>query len=488
MNSAGALPSATNPSQPAAPTQVPVDQSNLIIPAPRNFAGILKQLGPGLIISAVIVGSGELIVTPKLGAEEGFKLLWFIILGCLLKVFIQIELGRYAITRGRTTLEALNALPGPRFLASWVLWIWLGMYLCLVPQVAGMVGGTATALKLGGVNVHVAILAILIGGVTAILLILGRYQLVEKSSIIMVAIFTFTTMVAVGALQFTEFAISPGQLASGFTFQLPASLITAFGAFGIIGVGASELIYYPYWCLEKGYAAKVGPDDGSLAWQERAQGWLRVMRIDAWVSFAIYTTATIAFYLLGAAILHARNMKVESGQMIETLSHMYRSAFGEWSLWLFLIGAIVVLYSTIFGATASNARLFADALNIFGLKKYRDSEHRIFWVKVGCVLLPIAFTSVFLIFGNPVNLVFWGAVAQGMMLPFLAGAAIYFHFTSKHPTLRARPFSVACLIVAALLMTTLGVYQVVAAVGKELDKRKSPAAASIRTASNLYGT
>ena len=440
------------------------------IPAPRDFSGILKQLGPGLIISAVIVGSGELIVTPKLGAEEGFKLLWFIILGCLLKVFVQIELGRYAITRGRTTLQALNSLPGPRLFVSWVVWIWLGMYLCLVPQVAGMVGGTATALKLGGVAISVSVLAVLIGAITAVLLILGRYQLVEKSSIIMVAIFTFTTMVAVGALQFTDYAISAGQIASGFTFQLPDSLITAFGAFGIIGVGASELIYYPYWCLEKGYAAKVGADDGTPEWQDAAKGWLRVMRIDAWVSFFIYTLATIAFYLLGAAILHARNMKVESGQMIETLSHMYRSAFGEWSLWLFLLGAIVVLYSTIFGATASNARLFADAVDLFGLKRYQSAAERVRWVKIGCVVLPVAFTSVFLMFGNPVHLVFWGAVAQGIMLPFLAGAALYFHFTGKYAALRAKPLSVLCLSIAALLMAALGIYQVTDAVFKEFSK------------------
>src|SRR6186997_1948310 len=115
-------------------TEVPAAQSQART-APVDFFGILKQLGPGLIISAVIVGSGELIVTPKLGAEEGFKLLWFIILGCVLKVFVQIELGRYAITRGRTTLEALNTLPGPRILVSWVLWLWLVMYLCLIPQV-----------------------------------------------------------------------------------------------------------------------------------------------------------------------------------------------------------------------------------------------------------------------------------------------------------------------------------------------------------------
>jgi Mn2+/Fe2+ NRAMP family transporter len=475
MNSAGA--NSTGEQGIAAANGTAVSSGAGYAPAPRDLVGTLRQLGPGLIISAVIVGSGELIVTPKLGAEEGFKLLWFIILGCLLKVFVQIELGRYAITRGRTTLEALNTLPGPRMLVSWVVWIWLGMYLCLVPQVAGMVGGAATALKLGGVAISVPVLAISIGVMTAVLLILGRYQLVEKSSIIMVAIFTFTTMIAVGALQFTEYAISPGQLASGFTFEMPASLITAFGAFGIIGVGASELIYYPYWCLEKGYAAKVGPDDGSAEWQEAAKGWLRVMRIDAWVSFFIYTIATIAFYLLGAAILHAREMKVESGQMIETLSHMYRSAFGEWSLWLFLIGAVVVLYSTIFGATASNARLFADAVSVFGFRRYRDQEERVRWVKIGCVALPVAFTSVFLIFGNPVHLVFWGAVAQGIMLPFLAGAALYFHFTSKRRALRAKPFSVCCLTVAAVLMAALGIYQVSDAVLKEWEKRKEPKAA-----------
>jgi len=448
-------------------------------PAPTDFRGIFKQLGPGLIISAIIVGSGELIVTPKLGAEEGFKLLWFIILGCLLKVFVQIELGRYALTRGRTTLEALNTLPGPRVVVSWVLWLWLAMFLCLVPQVAGMVGGVATSLRLGGVTVPVSILAILIGVVTSILLVLGRYRVVETSSTIMVATFTITTMVAVGALQFTEFAVSGAQIASGFKFELPASLITAFGAFGIIGVGASELIYYPYWCLEKGYAARVGQDDGSDAWKDRVRGWLRVMRIDAWLSFVIYTSATIAFYILGAAILHARQLKVESSQMIQTLSHMYRSAFGEWSLWLFLLGAIVVLYSTIFGATASNARLLTDALSIFGVNKYRDAEHRTRWVKIGCVILPVAFTSVFLIFGNPVTLVFWGAVAQGLMLPFLAGAALYFHFTNKHRELRAKPLSLACLILAAALMAGLGIYQVTDAIKTELGKRKAPAAAIV---------
>ena len=75
----------------------------------RNVA---RQLGPGLILTSIIVGSGELIVTPKLGASSGFQLLWFIVLACLLKVFVQVELGRHAVAHGQTTLAALDGCPG----------------------------------------------------------------------------------------------------------------------------------------------------------------------------------------------------------------------------------------------------------------------------------------------------------------------------------------------------------------------------------------
>lgn len=441
-------------------SNVPAVESSTRRPPPRSFGGVVRQLGPGLIISAVIVGSGELIVTPKLGAEEGFKLLWFIVLGCLLKVFVQIELGRHAVLRGQTTLASLNTLPGPRAIVSWVLWLWLAMYLSLVFQVAGMVGGVARVFALGGMTLSLNWLAVLIGGATAVLLVIGRYRLVENLSTLFVALFTLATLVAVGLLQQTGFAVTGGQLASGFTFGLPDRLVTAFAAFGIIGVGASELIYYPYWCLEKGYALNVGPDDGTSEWRENARGWLKIMRVDAWVSFALYTTTTLAFYLLGAAILHAKQVQVENARMIETLSLMYREVFGEWSYWMFLVGAFAVLYSTIFGATASNARLAVDALGLWGVKRYRDGAERLRWLKYACVALPVAFTTVFILVGAPVSLVFIGAVGQGLMLPFLSGAAIYYHYTNPHLELRAGRVSLTCLIVASLLMTALGLYQV----------------------------
>ncbi len=82
-------------------------------------------------------------------------------------------------------------------------------------------------------------------------------------------------------------AITGAEVARGFSFRLTDKFTTAFAALGIIGVGAAELVYYPYWCLEKGYARHTGEPDGSEKWFARARGWRRVMRVDAWVSLAV---------------------------------------------------------------------------------------------------------------------------------------------------------------------------------------------------------
>lgn len=435
------------------------------VAAPTSWLGTFRHLGPGLIISAVIVGSGELIATPRLGASEGFTLLWLILIGCLVKVFVQIELGRFAVSRGMTTLEAMNIIPGPRYIVSWLVWLWLLMYIALVFQVAGMVGGLANIIGLTGLPVPNWILALLVGGSCAALLIVGRYRLVEVFSMVMVALFTICTMIAVGFLQGTSFAITPEQIMEGLKFQMPDSFTVAFGTFGIIGVGASELIYYPYWCLEKGYGRSIGPREESPAWFDRARGWIRVMKVDALVSFVIYTSATLAFYFLGAAILKAKGLTVENDKMIETLSLMYQETFGESSYWLFLFGAACVLYSTVFGATASNARLFADALNLFKVVEYKNQEDRVKMVNLGCILLPCAFVAVYLSWGAPVSLVFVGAIAQGLMLPFLAIAALYFHYRHTDEELSPGKLWVSFLWVATICMVAVGVYQILATFG-----------------------
>lgn len=427
---------------------------------PTTFAGRLRHLGPAFIITATIVGSGELIVTPKLGASVGFSLLWFIVCGCALKVFVQIELARTAIATGQSTLAALDKLPGPRWRVSWVLWLWLLMYVALLFQIAGIIGGIAAVFAEGGLGGSARAWAFPVGLSCAALLASGRYGPVEKGCTIMVAGFVLSSVVSVVALQWTTYHVTAAQVASGWQFTMPPGFGVAFAAFGVIGVGASELIYYPYWCLEKGYARHVGTADGSAGWIERARGWMDVMRTDATLSLILYTSITVAFYLLGAAILHARGLSVDNNDLVHVLSLMYRATFGEWATIVFLAGAFFVLYSTLFGATAANALLLADALTIFGLARYADERARRRVVRDASIGLSLASTLMFLWWSEPVTLVLIGATAQALMLPFLGFAAIRFQRSrGRMPGVEVSIFERVGLVLSASAMALLGGYQ-----------------------------
>jgi len=428
---------------------------------PERIRDIVRQLGPGLIISASIVGSGELIVTTKLGGEVGFGLLWFIVFGCMIKVFLQVELGRYTILTGKTTLEAFDDVPGPRLGVSWLVWCWLLMFVATFVQLSGIVGSIAGVLRAGGSGLGDAALAFLIAGSCAVLLVLGRYGFIERFSTAMVLLFSTITVAAVVALNWTEFGVTGAQLAEGLRFRLPDEFTVAFAAFGVIGVGASELIYYPYWCLEKGYARSVGPRDGTRDWSLRAKGWIRVLQWDAWLSMVVYTTVTVAFYLLGAAILNAQHLTVSNADLIPTLSRLYSDAFGAWGLWVFLAGAFAVLYSTVFIATASNTRLAVDVLHLFRLIRFDDESRRRYWIRIASVALPALYFLVYAVAGSPVSLVLVGAVAQALMLPFIGYAAIYHLRRSTGPDVAPSRTWRLFLWLSAALMTVTGVYQLV---------------------------
>jgi hypothetical protein len=142
----------------------------------------------------------------------------------------------------------------------------------------------------------------------------------------------------------------------------------------------------------------------------------------------IYTFATIAFYLLGAAILGRTGLNPASSDMIRTLLVMYEPVFGTWAKGVFFFGAFAVLYSTFFVATAGHSRVFPEALQTFGIGPRTPAGYQraVRWL---CGLIPFVCLTLFVLFPKqPETLILLSGVMQGIMLPMLAGAAIYFRF------------------------------------------------------------
>ena len=186
-----------------------------------------------MILAASIVGTGELINTTSLGAKAGFSLLWLILLSCVIKVFVQIELGRYAITHGQTTLAAFDTLPGPRLGVSWLCWLWLIMMLTTQAQIAAMEGtvGQAAHMAFPGASRAIAASAgrlvpswglylsdhqehvwAAVTTLAAILLLLsGGYRRLERITTVLVAAVTLFTVASVLILQWTCVPYHPSQ-------------------------------------------------------------------------------------------------------------------------------------------------------------------------------------------------------------------------------------------------------------------------------------
>jgi manganese transport protein len=414
-----------------------------------------------MVLAASIVGSGELIATTTLGAQVGFAALWIILVSCAIKPVVQGELGRYTIATGHTGLEGFNRFPGPRLGVSWLVWAWAITVSLTLLQVGGMYGGVAQVLHLVvpavSLNVWVAVclaftIAVLVG---------GGYTRIERLAVVKVGLFTTLTIFAAAVLLRRPGAISTSDLLNGLSFELPsAGLSTAIAVFGITGVGATELVMYPYWCIEKGYARYAGPRDGSAAWVARARGWIRVMHVDILCSLVIYTMATVAFYLLGAGILHRAGTVPAARDMIPVLSRIYTQTLGDWALWIFYLGAVVTLYGTIFAATAAHSRLFADVMRMTGAFARDDAVSRRRWRNRFVVLLAGVPAILYWFIESPVQMVVAGGVGQALMLPLIGIAAIYLRHTEVPPDILPSAGTTVMLWVATAVMAAFALYYV----------------------------
>ncbi|ASO17858.1 Mn2+/Fe2+ NRAMP family transporter [Actinoalloteichus hoggarensis] len=433
---------------------------------PTTLRGRLRYLGPGMILSAAVIGSGELILTTSLGARAGFALMWLIIVATTVKVWVQMELGRLTVLYGRPALEAFSDVAPRTRRGSWINYLWIGMDFAKMFQRGGIIGGAAAACSILFPIVgeplsreSTTVWCVVIVVITIAILQSSKYSIVETASVIAVAMFTMITVGLALALPFTEFGWSMGDIAGGLELAVPVGALgLAVAMFGSTGVGADEMTTYTYWCMEKGYARWTGPADGTPERDRRAEGWLKVMRLDVAVSWLVCTICTVAFYIIGASVLHPQGLVPEGNEMITTLSRMYTDTIGGWAEIVFLVGAIAVLFSTNIGSTASVPRLWTNTLGIIGVLDWKNPEVRRKTIRLLTFCFPPLWASFYLFVQSPVLMVQIGGIGSGVFLIAVVIGVWYLRTKEPDKRFRPNPFITGALVVSSIAIMALGVY------------------------------
>ncbi len=409
---------------------------------PTNWRDVIRYLGPSVIISATIVGSGEIILTAGLGAAVGYAMLWWVLFSCWSKSILQAEMARYIVLSGDTYLRALNRIPGrirgPRKDFSWPIGLGLLGFATGLTGLGGLIGGASLAVSMVVPDIQplyaVGGLAVL----AALLLGTGHYRRIETLMLVFVITFTVLTVTGAVTMQWTEFSTTVADLKSGFSFEFRVEYaVLALAAYGYTGVNASEIAHYTYWCIEKGYPARIGRYDGSEAWFARAEGWLRVLRAEIWITLLLLTCAPLPFDILGAGVLHPLGETPSGNDTISALSHMFTQTLGAWSIWPFALGAFAILFSSSLAGVAAGARFIPDYLIELGYLERDSLPTRQAIIRWYCLGVPFVGFGLYAGFERPVLMVTIAASYAAIMLPIQNGMTIYLQ--SKHLPERVRP-------------------------------------------------
>ena len=392
---------------------------------PQSLLQRLKYIGPGIIVTGSVVGSGSIALTPLLGAAAGFSLLWWLLLSMWSKPLIQAEISRYVIVKKQTFLEAFAHMPGFKTTirgktTSWLVWF---MFIGVIPSIAGM-GGLAGAVAQAG-NLMIPFISVeawVVTGclITWLILYWGSYKTLEKTLLAMVAFFSLVTLIIAISMQTTTYQVTGQDLIQGLSFSFPSNHVAlALAVFGFTGISYGEIMAYTYWCLEKGYAKEEGE---SL---QDTRAWIKVMQTDVWVTVLFVTIGTVPFFLLGAGVLNELGLyPPPDGDIIKTLLSMFTGILGNWAKWLFILLAFFVLFSTFISGTAAFTRTISDYLITMGLVLEKPNTRQQL-IKLIAFLVPLFSGIAYFLLPNPLTLIMIAGVWAALGLPIVNIGALY---------------------------------------------------------------
>ena len=393
---------------------------------PVGLRARLRMIGPAIVVSGCIIGSGELIVTTTMGARYGYTFLWAVIICTLIKYFIQIELGRYCIVNNYTTIQALNQMPGPKWRnTSWVVYIFFLAVILLISALSGILASVGGIMAVNFPAIGENVWHFIIFLVSGLILWWGFYDVMEPLVTGLVASFSLVVFVSVFLVQGTPYHFGMQDVAMGLKFKIPpGGGAIALGLMGSVGMTAFEMFFYPYWLQEKGYSSFVGkkPEKNLDEYYRRAAGWIEVMRTDTLIATILAVVITISYYIMGASILHRLEVLPAGLDVVKDISNIFTATYGPWAYWFFMFGGFCTLFSTVVVFGGSWGRMWTDFFVSMGITGWQDETLRFRWVRFWQSLFLVACLLGAWGFKTPVKMIIFGASINGLMLPLFAVA------------------------------------------------------------------
>ncbi len=400
---------------------------------PRTLGAKLLRIGPGILLAAAAIGSGELILTPRAGALFGLSIGWVIVVSIVYKLALTLGLARYTIATGEDIFRGYSHLPGPR---NWFVWILALVFLL------GAVGYSGIALACGSAlfalfpGLSMIQWAVVVVGVSFVLLLKGAYGPVEKAAFILALTLIVGVIYSLAALE-----PSLGWVVRESIPRIPrGSGDTLISLLGWTAGGTSTLIY-SFWILEKGYALPRG-NPASAADESEEQHdfrhWITLTRMDAGLSYAVMLFVSLAFLAIGSITLSTAG--ADGGPLVparaETttvLARMLTAAAGPPARYVFLIAALAILSSTIIGLVDGKSRALRTAVYIIAPGSHRWSH--LTWYRLGISLMCLVIFAL-LFTGRPVLLIVLVSALEAPVLSLSAILLVYLLHTRLQPAYR----------------------------------------------------
>jgi Mn2+/Fe2+ NRAMP family transporter len=400
--------------------------------APKGWA-VLAMIGPGLIWSSEMIGSGEVILTTRTGSILGIGVMWAIILGIFLKYMIGLAGARYTICTGEGMIDLFARIPGPK---HWVVWT------VLVVQFISATISIGSIANAAGVFIsHLLPISSYLGGwIISIFALIIAWSGGFKILRVMMSFFVLIILVGVMYVAVTVFP-DISEFIKGFLIKIPDVPTWAAAQQGInenpwrevlplmgwAAGGFASQVWYSYWVIGAGYGMNSAGIYGQSSdpnflrsvnkeGAQKIKSWFRVIYTDSTVAMAITIVVTLGFLIAGAGILRPNQLAPQGPEVVSTLSKIFSSSWGEIGGVVFILAGVAALTGTLLAQLAGWPRLLADSFRIcipkFAQKFEWKQQFRIFLIFFFITNIIIVFTLGL----RPVFLVKLGAVLDGLLL------------------------------------------------------------------------